>query len=110
MHFAGGIWLGVVGYYFLFSSRSSQKFLFPLWFGFWAVVMIALFVGVMWEFFEFLIDSFGILYIDEKNPRILLEDTLLDLLMDMVGALASAGTLLVFKKCKIPQIIAGTKV
>ena len=90
MHFAGGVWLGSLGWYILFSSPFSKKISFPSWFGIIIVLMFACFVGVLWEIFEFSIDSFGIVYFDEKNPIILLKDTLLDLSMDMVGAFVSS--------------------
>lgn len=84
LHLAGGFWVGSVGIC-LFRKTPFSKFLFFL-----AVVSFAALIGVLWELFEFITyQLWGTL-----GYRIFfqlgLEDTLGDLLSDLVGGALAA--------------------
>ncbi len=84
LHLAGGFWVGGLGIY-LFRKTPLSKFLFLL-----AVVSFAALIGVLWELFEFITyQLWGTL-----GYRIFfqlgLEDTLGDLLSDLVGGALAA--------------------
>ncbi len=89
MHFLGGLWVGLMAlwiYYFsgyIKSNRYDKPFLFLMSF------IAVLSVGIGWEIFEVLIDvNFSSGYVS---------DTALDLIMDIVGGLASATTFVMLK-------------
>lgn len=75
MHFLGGLWFGFLFLAYLHHTRRTR----PL---FWIIILV-LGIGVAWELFEFV---FGIQDVF-SNEHIC--DTLLDLVMDTLGAVAS---------------------
>ena len=84
MHLAGGFWAGGLGVYLLRETPLS-KFLFFL-----TVVSFAALVGVLWEFFEFMTDPLWSILGRETFFQAGLEDTLGDLLSDLVGGALAA--------------------
>lgn len=84
MHFFGGLWvlsliLTSKNYYnieIITGNKSRVSFII--------FVSIVVFVGIVWEFFEFILDRY-ILQTGFSNMRGVYEDTLLDLFMDMIG-------------------------
>ncbi|OGD68506.1 hypothetical protein A2811_02795 [Candidatus Campbellbacteria bacterium RIFCSPHIGHO2_01_FULL_34_10] len=88
MHFLGGLWVGLSALWFYYSSGFSKKggksiFTKEGTVNKRKMFFISLFSGILiglgWEIFEFIIE------VDFSNNYI--DDTLLDLLMDMIGAI-----------------------
>src|SRR3989338_4833796 len=84
LHFAGGFWV------FLFSRALIKKLNLKidgqfsgLAYFIWLIGAVAL-IGVSWEFTEFIGDRFIFKFGFTYLPKIF-EDTLLDLLMDLLG-------------------------
>jgi len=79
MHFLGGIFVALLLVWFVFYSRYLHV-IKKTWKN---VILVALFgtllVGIGWEVFEYLLDI-----IPEEGYR---EDTTIDLIMDLLGAL-----------------------
>ena len=79
MHIAGGLWVGVFS---LFLARNISV---PDMVLFWLVLGSVAIIGVFWEFFEFGLnqvwESFGFEGLFQPS----LEDTLGDLLADLLG-------------------------
>jgi len=90
LHFLGGLWVGLSFLQFYFFSnlikikKKSNLFIFIF------SVLTVLFVGLGWEIFEFII---GVNFSENYWS-----DTILDLIMDTVGALTVS---LLFIKLKI---------
>ena len=100
LHFFGGFWLGLLALWFIFNSG---KFPFPtekapLYILILAVLSFAALIGVLWEFFEFILDeitgykSYSAVVAIEN-----FEDTIADLFFDIFGAFLS-GVFLKFRK------------
>lgn len=94
LHFTGGFWIFLVAQHFAehygnkISGEHKNIITFVIFISF------VVFVGVLWEFFELVLDR----YIVESGFTYLkrvFEDTLTDLLMDMFGGVT--GFLLYFK-------------
>ena len=89
MHFLGGFWLGLVFLYFINPNLEikNHKFLVMMI----LVISFAVFVGVLWEFFEFLSDvlfsSRGYFEISQQGTA----DTMGDLFFDIIGGLVTFG-------------------
>jgi len=90
VHFSGGVWVIFTAFVFLPALRqnlnlmSKTKFVLSLAF-------LALFIGVLWEIFEFSIDRYVLFRWDfipgvQGSPL----DTLLDLIIDALGGTAAA--------------------
>ena len=102
LHFLGGFWVGLFALWFLFNFARTplNAELFPAYILILALLSFTALMGVFWEFFEFILDkitgykSYSAIIL-QKN----LEDTLSDLLFDLLGAFAS-GIFLKFKKEK----------
>ncbi|MCK4918243.1 MAG: hypothetical protein KAS02_00440 [Candidatus Pacebacteria bacterium] len=79
MHFIGGFWVALTGYYIFYFSRFKQKFEKII--QKYSFLVISLFfvlgVGILWELFE-LVFAFPL-------RHGYLFDTILDLLMDILG-------------------------
>lgn len=85
MHFLGGLWVGAL---FLFLSRGFfQHEMYGHAIERLKIVSLMVaygsFVGVLWELFEFVMSSYWEIF--KQNS---IQDTLGDLTMDMIGALA----------------------
>lgn len=81
-----------------FSGRISLPSLSPF-FTLMLILGAAALVGVLWEFFEFLVDKFITKknYIDLLQPGVI--DTMKDLFMDILGGLA-VGLLFLYERKK----------
>ena len=109
LHFLGGLWLAVLGWWYLFAYKyfpeiKSRGFSGDLisgtgWILVVGLISFAVFAGVLWEFFEFLVDKFitGKNYIDLLQRGVI--DTMKDLLMDLLGGLA-VGFLFLYERKK----------
>lgn len=85
MHFLGGLsmaWVAWNSYRYL----RAQNFLpeLPSWFVTFGLVAFAELIGVIWEFWEFFLQSRW------QNIGLTLEDTMMDLVLDVSGALLFA--------------------
>ena len=97
LHFAGGFWIVVLAWhvagYFGNDITGEQKNFIK----FLCFISFVAFVGVLWEFFEFIMDRYlvftGFTYLSG-----VFEDTLLDLVMDILGG--ATAFLLYFKNGK----------
>ena len=90
MHFLGGLWLVMI-FFWLIEPRlqiTNHKLLITIVFA----VSFSVFVGVLWEFFEFLYDIF----ISAKGYTLFqvaqqgVSDTMSDLFFDLLGGLVFA--------------------
>ncbi|MDP2676808.1 MAG: hypothetical protein Q8O83_03930 [bacterium] len=90
LHFAGGFWAGSFLFYlYYYSFRESFRASFPL--AVFIIVSGAAFVGIGWEIFEFAMDAIHVPFLGiGLSGKALLADTLLDLIMDVAGALFAA--------------------
>ncbi len=81
MHFLGGLWIGSIVLWFYYFSGYIKNPIKTKKYIFWISVISVVIVGLGWEVFEFLIDAnlregyFG--------------DTILDLIMDIIGAIVA---------------------
>lgn len=81
MHFLGGVWLGVLGvwYWYAVGSRVARTPVRAM-----AVACgTALLLGLVWEAYEYAVFLWG----GSALPSNYVGDTILDLLMDLMGAL-----------------------
>lgn len=95
LHFLGGLMLGLFFLWFFYVSGHVAK---PEWPWYVFLVMISgfvLFMGVQWEFFEFLFDTFVAKRASLPLAQLGVRDTMSDLFMGWMGALA-AGVLFLF--------------
>jgi hypothetical protein len=89
MHFLGGLWVALFSLAWLFRSPyvgSNERSPFFVWMFALAVTLL---VGLVWELFEFNLST--IVGFSERD----LGDTLLDLVMDVAGAVS--GTVFFLK-------------
>lgn len=78
LHFLGGIWVALTAFWFLFLSRMvvvSPVYVLP------SMLVSVLVIGIGWEIFEYTI---SVTLADNYSL-----DTGIDLVMDMLGALAA---------------------
>lgn len=91
MHFLGGLWVGSVALWLSVSCRASFKKSGNL-----KIFIISLFsalvVGVLWEVFEFNVDT--IISVSGQNDIL---DTMSDMTFDILGSIV-AGVYFIFKK------------
>lgn len=83
MHFAGGAWVGALAIFLV------RRYSFNIFLMLWLVLGLVVIVGVFWELMEFGLNRFG----GEMMRRIFyqtnIEDTLGDLVADMLGGLVA---------------------
>lgn len=96
LHGFSAISIGLVGFVVILSLQSENKVRAkPLWICLFAFTF-ALAVGALWEIFEFSMDqTFGLTMQDNS-----LVDTMIDLIIDSVGAFIGAGFGFVYLKNK----------
>lgn len=82
MHFVGGVWVGLMSLFVYDSMATRRGHVHPLVIGF----IGGLSIGLVWEFYEFVVWQFS----GRGLPGNYIEDTLLDVLMDVVGALSAS--------------------
>ena len=91
MHFLGGLWIGLVSlwtYYFSgFFKNLNQKYSFIFLLSIISVCVI----GIGWEIFEILIDP-------EYFQEGYISDTILDLIMDVIGGIISSVIIITYLK------------
>ena len=87
MHFLGGFWVGSVVLWFYFLGAYTQHLRILL-----ASLLAVIVVGVLWELFEFNIDT--IVSVSEQNGTL---DTGSDIMFDIIGGTAAA-VYFIFKK------------
>ena len=87
LHAGSGFLLGIVGFMFLFLLNQTDRLPpgirpgFLCFFG----VTFAVFIGVLWEIFEFTVDSF-FPWINMQSVETGVKDTMKDLIVDTLGA------------------------
>jgi len=99
MHFLGGLWvLSLILFLqnrFAIDLNAKNHFFAPLF----VFVGLVVFAGVVWEFLEFMVDR-HILKTGFTFMRGVYEDTLIDLLMDILGGAFGAVIYLLSNKNK----------
>lgn len=112
LHFQSGILLGVVGFvliYLLNESRAGQLTLSPFFVSFFAACF-SIATGVIWEIYEFTADAvFGF-----TMQRSGLPDTMKDLILNTVGAIAVAAVAYAWVRIRqrvpfTPRRLAGSR-
>lgn len=88
LHFAGGFWVFVLARYVVDHYRITITGAHQKIARFFIFISFVVFVGVLWELFEFVLDR----YITESGftylPRVF-EDTLSDLVLDIMGGITA---------------------
>lgn len=86
MHLLGGLFIGSSTLYIYYQSRYIEPKHFSSLFVFFLVLTATAFVGVLWEFFEFIIDQYvtAVSYLSFSGG---VQDTLSDLLADLIGSI-----------------------
>ena len=90
LHASSGILLGFAGFllvYILNTQKKIQIHMKPIFVALFSVAFAVL-LGVIWEIFEFTMDSFFGLNMQVRQSGVV--DTMWDLIMDLSGALAVA--------------------
>jgi hypothetical protein len=82
MHFLGGFWVALLAYWFMYYSGYipkpiSKKYLFVY------LITGTLVIGALWEVFEYLLSATDVL------AAAYAEDTILDFIMDTIGAIVA---------------------
>ncbi len=92
MHFLGGFWIGLIIYIlFLYGEKENFSSRVNLLL---AVIMGIFLVGVMWEWFEL---EKGLASFETEDYFV---DTIIDLIVDLLGALSAYYLVLNWKKIK----------
>ncbi len=83
MHFLGGFWVAMLGYYILYLSDYKERFknIIQKYSYLTTSLIFVLSIGILWELFEAGLGS----YLKQGY----LSDTILDLIMDMSGWLVA---------------------
>lgn len=100
MHFLGGLWVGLIVMWFLFFSGFINKNINETSRVrvFYVSILSVLIVGLLWEVFEFYT---GVMILETNYGM----DTIIDLIMDILGASVAATYVLVkYKKRQIDFI------
>lgn len=106
LHFSGGIFVGLFTIWFIFNKTNLpiQKEKLPFYIVFILVISFTALIGVLWEFYEFILDQItgykSSIMVMQEN----LKDTMSDLLMDLLGAAASVIFLKFKKKDYVSKI------
>jgi hypothetical protein len=116
LHLLSGVALGFAGFLFVYVLHKTHKFyakhVFIMLFSFCFAVAI----GVLWEIFEFFMDQFFNLDMQKSrnlcgieniycDTRIGLKDTMIDLILDSIGALIASIIGFLFLKKKTPSFL-----
>lgn len=91
MHTSGGIFLGLVSLYLYYFSNFLKPKHYEKGFILLLPLLFSAFVGVLWEFFEFITETiitkkFGV----DELLTLTLSDTLSDLFFDISGGIIAA--------------------
>jgi len=99
MHGGSAVALGMIGFLFVFYLFEGDRYAAPPWALSTIAVCFAVTVGVLWEIFEFAMDqTFGL-----NMQKSGLMDTMTDLIVNLVGAIAGAATGFVYLKKREPD-------
>jgi len=106
LHGLSAVGFGLAGFIFVFSLFEGDRYAAPAWAITFISLSFAISIGAVWEIFEFLMDvSFGL-----NMQKTGLNDTMLDLIVNIigasVGALAGLGFLKGRSKSGLPALIA----
>ncbi len=96
LHFLGGVWLAVLGFWYLFAYKKYPRDFLPAGLLFLGLISFAVLGGVLWEFFEFSWDYFFAKPYSAQLAQPSLEDTLSDLFFDLAGAFVAVFYLLYY--------------
>lgn len=99
MHFLGGMWVGLAVMWFCFRSGYVWNQHTPPFSIFTAALVGGLLIGFIWELYEYVVWQFS----GKLLPDNYLGDSLLDLVMDVVGALTAYGGVVLLRKGSIPE-------
>lgn len=90
LHTSSGFLLGIVGFIALFWLNSSERIPRGMQPGFvcFFAVTFAVFLGVLWEVFEFIVDRFTNANMQSTETGV--KDTMQDLIVDTIGAVIVA--------------------
>jgi len=92
MHFVGGVWVALAMVWFCFRSGYVRN-VRPLFSLFTAAVIGGLLIGLAWELYEFVVWQVS----GSGLPYNYLQDTLMDLTMDLLGGFFAYTLLLLLK-------------
>src|SRR3989344_7029271 len=97
LHFAGGALVALFAGLVIFSERAfiSARSL-PWWILLIALVNFSIFIGVLWEFYEFAWDEWMARPFGAAIAQPSLKDTMEDLFFNLAGAVAAGIAFLVF--------------
>ncbi|MFP4275745.1 MAG: hypothetical protein ACLFRU_12035 [Paracoccaceae bacterium] len=99
MHGGSAVALGMIGFLFVFYLFEGDRYAAPPWALSTIAVCFAVTVGVLWEIFEFTMDqTFGL-----NMQKSGLMDTMTDLIVNLLGAIAGAATGFVYLKKREPD-------
>ncbi|MCI0533168.1 hypothetical protein L0Y49_03020 [bacterium] len=85
MHFLGGLWLSLFSLWFYFFSPRRKEDVSVNTRDVWAIaIVVTLIIGLLWEIFEFSVDS--LISLREYDPRDAASDMVCDLLGASVGS------------------------
>lgn len=97
-HFAGGFWIASAFFYFLASRphlfSAGHDWRISLFIGVSVVVLF----GVGWEIFEFILDKYFIIEGISPYQKMELQDTIADLLFDIIGGFTASFFYLILAK------------
>ena len=88
LHFAGGFWLAAL-FVFLLWGRHAEEFPRAPSLSLLVLISLVSLGGVLWEFFEFGYDTFFALPSSLPIAQMGQRDTMEDLFLDILGALAA---------------------
>ncbi len=90
MHFAGGFVIGMLAiaiHHKMVEHHRTPSI--PAWYHFTFVVGLVMLIGVAWEFHEYVLDNTAAIWWNWDRSQLSLGDTMLDLVMDFIGATAA---------------------
>jgi hypothetical protein len=91
LHTGSGFLLGIIGFialFFLNQTERIPKDMKPTFVCFFAVTF-AVFLGVLWEIFEFIVDRFTTANMQSQETGVV--DTMQDLIVELLGACVVAA-------------------
>lgn len=87
LHFAGGLFIGLIFILFIQKSKTLPVSVWTWFTLFVAISSFGVFIGLQWEFFEFLFDKFILDGTDMLPAQLGMQDTMSDFFLDWMGAL-----------------------
>lgn len=87
LHFLGGFFIGLIFILFIQKSKTLSASVWT-WYTFLiAISSFGVFIGLQWEFFEFLFDKFILERAGMLPAQLGIQDTMSDFFLDWMGAL-----------------------